>query len=327
MLVDRFGRPLTNLRISVTGRCNYSCVFCHREGEGEDPDKLSVEDIELVSRAAYSLGVKTFKLTGGEPLVRPDIGEIVSRVKSLGGDVEVSATTNGFFLLERAGKLQEAGLDRLNVSLHALSPQSYNLMTGVNGSEKVFKGLSLVHDLGLPVKINFVITKYNFGELPGVLDYASKMGFNVNVIELIPEGRGRENFQALYYPVEKLLPMLRERASRIERKQLHNRPVFVLESGIRVEVIANYCNPYFCMGCTRVRLTHDAKLKPCLNRSDNLVDIDSILHHEGLSQEEKLDRLVEALKAVNMLREPFFRIENGNCVSYDGRILGKSREV
>lgn len=327
MLVDRFGRPLTNLRISVTGRCNYSCVFCHREGEGEAPDKLSVEDIELVSRAAYSLGVKTFKLTGGEPLVRPDIGEIVSRVKSLGNDVEVSATTNGFFLLERARKLQETGLDRLNVSLHALSPQSYNLMTGVNGSEKVFKGLSLVHDLGLPVKINFVVTKYNFSELPGILDYASKMGFNVNVIELIPEGRGRENFQALYYPVEKLLPTLREKASRIERKQLHNRPVFVLESGIRVEVIANYCNPYFCMGCTRVRLTHDAKLKPCLNRSDNLVDIDGILHHEGLSQEEKLDRLVEALKAVNMLREPFFRIENGNCVSYDGRVLGKPREV
>ncbi|QOJ78070.1 GTP 3',8-cyclase MoaA [Infirmifilum lucidum] len=327
MLVDRFGRPLTNLRISVTSKCNYACIFCHREGEESTADKLSTRDIELVARAAYSLGIKTFKLTGGEPLIRPDIEEIVSGIKSISRDVEVSATTNGYFLLERAKSLQEAGLDRLNVSLHAISPVNYNTMTGVRGSERVIKGLHLARDLGIPVKLNFVLTKYNVVELPQLLDFASKMSFDINIIELIPEGKGRENFHALYYPVEKVLPMLAEKSSKIERRSLHNRPVFILDTGIRVEVIANYCNPMFCLGCTRIRLTHDAKLKPCLNRNDNLVDIGSILHGGDTSQEEKLRNLVDAIKLVNSLREPFFKLNGNKCISYKGSLVGEPRKI
>ncbi len=327
MLVDRFGRPLTNLRISVTNKCNYACIFCHREGERPTADSLSARDIELVSRAAYSLGIKTFKITGGEPLTRPDIEEIVSSIKNIGRDVEVSMTTNGYFLLEHAKSLQEAGLDRLNISLHAINSVNYNRMTGVRGSGKVIEGLHLARDLGIPVKLNFVLTKYNVVELPQILDFASKMGFNINLIELIPEGRGRENFHALYYPVEKVLPMLAEKSSKIERRPLHNRPVFVLDTGIKVEVIANYCNPMFCLGCTRIRLTHDAKLKPCLNRNDNLVDVSGILHDESMSQEEKLHRLVAAIRLVNTLREPFFKLEGGKCTSYNGSLVGEPRKI
>jgi len=327
LLVDRFGRPLTNLRISLTSECNYNCVFCHREGEGPAPDALSPEDVELVASAAYLHGVKAFKLTGGEPLLRRDVAEVVSRLKSVGRDVEVSLTTNGYFLSERVGQLVEAGLDRVNVSLHGVSPQVYARVTGVPGVERVLRGLRAARDYGLRVKLNFVLTSLNAGELPQLLDFASSMGLDVNLIELIPTGRGREVFNSLYKPVEEVLPLLRARAARVERRSLHNRPVFVTPEGIRVEVIANYCNPSFCMGCTRVRLTHDAKLKPCLNRNDGLVDVSAVLKDPALSREEKVEHLLEAIRVVNSRREPFFKLVDGYCVTADGRVLGKPRSI
>lgn len=327
MLVDRFGRPLTNLRISLTGECNYSCVFCHREGESAASDLLSAEDVELVASAAYLHGVSTFKLTGGEPLLRRDVGEVIARLKGIGKEVEVSMTTNGYFLGERAGELVEAGLDRVNVSLHGMSPQIYGKMTGAPSAERVLQGLRTAKDHDLPVKLNFVLTALNAGELPQLLDFAAGMELNINLIELIPAGRGREVFDDLYLPVEKVLPVLYARAARVERRSLHNRPVFVMPEGVRVEVIANYCNPSFCMGCTRVRLTHDAKLKPCLNRDDNLVDVSAVLRDRSLSREEKVERLLEAVKVVNSRREPFFKLVDGYCVAADGRVLGKPRSI
>jgi len=327
LLVDSFRRPLTNLRISLTGECNYSCAFCHREGESAAPDLLGVEDVELVASAAYLHGVRTFKLTGGEPLLRHDVGEIIARLKSVGKGVEVSMTTNGYLLAERVGQLVEAGLDRVNVSLHGASPQIYGEMTGAPSAERVLRGLRAATDHDLPVKLNFVLTALNAGELPQLLDFAAGMELNVNLIELIPTGRGREVFDDLYLPVEKVLPVLYARAARVERRSLHNRPVFVMPEGVRVEVIANYCNPSFCMGCTRVRLTHDAKLKPCLNRDDNLVDVSAVLRDRSLSREEKVERLLEAVKVVNSKREPFFKLVDGYCVSADGRVLGRPRSI
>ncbi|MEZ0345134.1 MAG: GTP 3',8-cyclase MoaA [Infirmifilum sp.] len=325
LLVDRFGRPLTNLRVSVTAKCNYNCVFCHREGEDLTPDFLSVDDIEIVSQAAYSQGINSFKLTGGEPLLRQDIAEIVSRIKNLGRDVEVSMTSNGYFLSEYAGRLTEAGLDRINVSLHAIDQQKYLSVTAAKGLGKVLKGLAAAKDYGLPVKLNFVLTSVNYGELPKVLDYASRMEFNLNLIELIPMGLGREYFDKLYFPVEKVLPILAERAEKVEHRDLHNRPVFFLSNGTRVEVIANYCNPSFCLKCTRIRLTHDGKLKPCLNRNDNLVDIKGILRNAAASRETKLELLSQAIREVNSRREPFFKLVEGKCATVDGKIIGTPR--
>lgn len=326
MLVDKYGRPLTTLRISITNKCNYNCVFCHREGEENTPDALTADDIELVSRAAYSLAVKNFKLTGGEPLIRPDVAEIVSRLKEIGKDVEVSMTSNGFFLEEYAEKLAEADLDRINVSFHGISTEKYLKMTNVNGKDKVLRGLLAIKEYGIPVKLNYVLTSLNADELTSILDFASSMGFNVNVIELIPTGRGRQVFDRLYLPVEKILPILTEKATRIERRDLHNRPVFVLPSGIKVEVIANYCNPSFCMECTRIRLTHDAKLKPCLNTNDNNVDIYKILKNPTLKEQEKIEKLKDAIRETNLKREPFFKLVNGKCIMRD-IVLGTPRTI
>ncbi|MHB9303047.1 GTP 3',8-cyclase MoaA [Thermofilum pendens] len=324
MLVDRFGRPLENLRITVTPQCNFNCVFCHGEGEPPNNALLSASEIVEVASVAHSLGVGTFKLTGGEPLLRKDLERIVAGLKSFGRGVEVSLTTNGFFLEKRVPSLVEAGLDRVNVSLHAFDPEVFEGVTRVKGFEKVLRGLEAASEYGLPVKLNFVLTKLNAGQLGEVLDYASRKGFNVNLIELIPTGKGGAVFDELYVPVENVLPQLEGMARKVYTRPLQSRPVFELETGIKVEVIANYCNPAFCSMCTKLRLTHDGKLKPCLNRNDNLVDLTPILRDEG---GDKLERLREAFLIANSRREPFFRFNGEKVTSFNGRIVCPVRRV
>lgn len=324
MLFDRYGRPLDNLRITVTTACNYSCVFCHREGEDTNNTQLTPDQITDVATAAYSLDIRKFKITGGEPLLREDLPEIIHSLKSIGKDVEVSLTTNGYLLEDKLNRLVDRGLDRVNVSLHAVSPQTYVAVTQVKGQDKVLRGLSLAKEYSLPVKLNYVLTKANVGELEKVLDYASKMGFNVNLIELIPQGKGKEIFDKLYVPAEEVLPLLESKSSRVEVRPLHSRPIFKLETGIQVEVIANYCNPFFCAGCTRIRLTHDGKLKTCLNRDDNLVDIRNTLMDRS---HEKLYKLRESIIKANFLREPFFKINGYGATTYDGKITCPLRKI
>lgn len=325
MLVDKYGRKLTHLRISVTHDCNYGCIFCHREGELGGRDFLKPEHIGLVSYVASQLGIRYFKLTGGEPLFRDDVARIVAEVKREGGG-EVSITTNGFFLKERIRDLVDAELDRINVSLHSLKRDVYRLLTRVDGLERVLEGLILAKDYGLPVKLNFVLTGYNYGEIDALLDFASKNGFNVNIIEVIPVGLGNLNFEKIFYSIDGVASHLEKIAVKKIVRDLQSRPVYILPSGIGVELIASYCNPYFCAKCTKIRLTHDGKLKPCINRNDNLVDIRWIL--EGnMSREEKIDLITKAFYKANELREPYFRLENGICKSFDGKIKCKPRKI
>ncbi len=325
MLEDKYGRKLTHLRISVTYRCNYSCIFCHREGELNGRDFLKPEHIGLVSYVAARLGIRYYKLTGGEPLLRNDIAKIVAEIKREGGG-EVSITTNGFFLKERIKDLVDAGLDRVNVSLHSLKKDVYRLLTGIDGLEKVLEGLKLVKEYGLPVKLNFVLTGYNYGEVKTLIDFASQNGFSINIIEVIPVGLGNLTFDKIFYNIDNVTSYLEKIATKKIIRDLQSRPVYFLPSGIRVELIGSYCNPEFCAKCSKIRLTHDGKLKPCINRNDNLVDISWILE-SNLSKEEKINLLTKAFYKANELREPYFRLENGICKSFDGKIKGKPRKI
>lgn len=324
MLIDNYGRPFDNLRITVTTSCNFNCIFCHREGEYANNFSLTPSEIEAVALAAYSFNVKKFKITGGEPLLRQDLPEIIARLKSIGRDVEVSLTTNGYLLEDKLSKLIDAGLDRVNVSLHAITHYIYSAVTHVKEQERVLRGLELAKDYSIPVKLNFVLTKVNQSELEKLLDYASGMGFSVNLIELIPTGEGKNVFKDLYVPVEQILPVLESKAARVSVRPLHSRPAFKLNTGIIVEVIANFCNPLFCLGCTRIRLTHDGKLKPCLNRNDNLIDVKKTLEARD---QNIVDILKERFVEVNSLREPFFKLSGERCTSYDGRITCPLRKI
>ena len=306
MLVDSYGRPLTHLRISVTGKCNYSCIFCHREGESNTPDFLKVEHIGLVAKVAHGLGVRYFKLTGGEPLLREDIGHIVESIKNL-GNVEVSVVSNGFLLVDRVSDLIKAGLDRINVSLHSLNPEVYRVITGVNGLRRVIRGLEACVDHSLPVKLNVVVLRgLNDREYVDLIDYASRRGFNISFIELIPLGLSAKEYLKRHCTLKEVEEYLEEIAVKQYKRRFQLRPVYVMPSGIRVELVKGYGNPELCLNCSRLRLTHNGKLKPCLYRKDRLLDIRPILEADmPLARKEEL--LEKALRRANFMREPFFK--------------------
>ncbi|RLF06530.1 MAG: GTP 3',8-cyclase MoaA [Thermoprotei archaeon] len=305
MLVDAYGRPLTHVRITVTHKCNYSCFFCHREGEAEGHDLLTPEGLARFAEAAVRLGIRYFKLTGGEPLLRADLEEIIAALKLQRG-IEVSLVTNGYFLRERLKTLLQAGLDRVNVSLNSLSPNTYLRITGVNGLKRVLETLSLCRDYGLPTKLNVVVLKdLNEHEIPDIIGFASNMGFDVNLIELIPLGVSWALYSKYHVDLKHVERMLIAMGAERRTREFQRRPTYVLPTGVRVEIVRGYGNPELCKGCSRVRLTHDGKLKPCLYRLDGLVDIAPFLKPD-LPRRMAVTRMEEALREVNKRRRPFF---------------------
>ena len=187
-LVDPYGRPINSLRISLTQRCNFNCFFCHHEGENESGDELTVDEVERIVKLASEQGIMKIKLTGGEPLVRKDIVEIVKRIKPYVH--EVSMTTNASRLEELACPLKDAGLARVNVSLHTLCPESFEEITG-NGTEHVTKGIEAAVECGLtPVKLNMVVMRdVNHTEIDDISSFGHRGP--LDLIDLLEKIRGK----------------------------------------------------------------------------------------------------------------------------------------
>lgn len=302
MLVDRFGRRVDSFRVSVTDRCNYQCIFCHREGLTGSPrnEALNPGDYGFLAEVSAKLGITYFKLTGGEPLIRDDIVEIVREIALHAK--EVSMTTNGSLLLEKARGLAEAGLARLNVSVHSLNPSTYRFITG--GSlllEKVLKGIDEALNYGLKVKLDVVVLKANLNELGELIEYASGKGVDVNIIELIPLGTPPGVYSEQHVQLDPVIEYLENKAVGRSVRSFQNRPEYVMPSGIRVSVVKGYGNPALCMGCTRLRLTPEGWIKTCLFVEKPYVDISrEIKMRDQLGVEEGIRRAV-------YLREPFFK--------------------
>lgn len=309
MLIDRWGRPVMELRISVTASCNYNCFFCHREGHSRGRSEMKPEEFGSLVRVLSKQGVRRVKLTGGEPLIREDIEEIVREIK-LAGIEEISLVTNGFFLRDKACSLKEAGLDRVNVSLHSLKREVYEKITGVDGLERALAGIEEALKCGLtPVKLNFTALKgVNEKELWEIVRFASERGLRVQFIELLTSD---PSLSAYHYSLEDFQRELEGIAVRKEVRQLHNRPIYYLRNGTVIELVRGNFDPLFCMNCTRARVTHDGFFKPCIAREDNLVDFLSIMRRGG-SDEEILEKFKEFMK----LREPYYKLP-GSSPKYD----------
>ncbi|MCD6324107.1 MAG: GTP 3',8-cyclase MoaA [Desulfurococcales archaeon] len=299
---DRFGRPVDSLRISVTLRCNHSCVFCHMEGIIKDGKlrELSPEDFGFIAEVLRRYGVRNYKLTGGEPLVRGDIVEIVSQLRPYAYDL--SMVTNGSLLKHFAKPLAEAGLDRMNVSLHSLREDVFRRITG-GKLKPVLEGIEEALQYGHIIKLDYVYLSWNKGELKDVVNYAASKGLDLNVIELIPIGMSEDLYSALEAGMNPVLRFLESVAVSKKVNPFQNRPTYTLPEGIRVTVILGYGNPYLCAACTRLRMTPDGKFKTCIFDNDNLVDAwDAIKGRDGEGLTSKF------LEAVNR-REPHFKFE------------------
>ena len=300
-LVDPFGRKVNSLRISVTQRCNFDCFFCHQEGESNPDGEATPEEIETLASVAAELGITKIKLTGGEPLLREDIVEVVRRVAPY--VEEVSMTTNGFNLAEKACDLRDAGLKRVNVSLHSKNPDVFCKVIGRDALSEVRKGIAAALECGLrPVKLNMVVMKgVNHGEIPDMIDFSKEVGATLQLIEYQPLERGAEDWENYHFDLRPLEEELEARAERIVEREMHRRRQYHLRDGGVVEVVRPMHNSQFCMYCTRLRVTSDGHLKPCLMRDDNHVEAVSLLR-EGAPREALIDAFKEAVAK----REPFW---------------------
>jgi len=305
-LKDNYGRPLLNLRISITQRCNNRCAYCHREGEVQRANRsaelMSVKEIVRIAKIAVSLGISRVKLTGGEPLMRADLPEIVEGIASLHGLRDLSLTTNGLLLGGgMAKKLRDCGLKRVNISLPSLNPETYRKLTGGN-LEKALNGVkAAIRTAYCPVKLNMVVLEnVNVSDVPELIDYAGENNVVLQLIELDPVNVGYKYYKEHHRSLDEQERVLKARAISVEKRPfMHNRLIYHLPNST-VEVVKPIENTDFCGHCTRLRVTSDGKLKPCLMRNDNLIDILTPIR-QGASDEELKQLFLKA----NLLREPY----------------------
>ena len=305
-LKDSCGRPLLNLRISITQRCNNRCAYCHREGEvlraNRSAELMSVEEIVRIAKIAVSLGISRVKLTGGEPLMRSDLPEIIQRIASLQGLRDLSLTTNGLLLGGGlAKKLHDRGLKRVNISLPSLNPETYRKLTGGNLEDALNGVDAAIKAAYRPVKLNMVVLEnVNVSDVPELIDFAGQKNVVLQLIELDPVNVGYKYYREHHRSLDVQESLLKAKALSIEKRPfMHNRLIYHLPNST-VEVVKPIENTDFCGHCTRLRVTSDGKLKPCLMRNDNLIDILTPIRL-GASDEEIKQLFLKA----NMLREPY----------------------
>ena len=303
MIHDNYGRPVLNLRISVTQRCNMHCPYCHREGEGHSSTIMSAEEIVHIAKIALSLGISRVKLTGGEPLLRKDVLEIVGGIAGLRGLRDLSMTTNGTLLESMAKDLKMNGLNRVNVSLPTMNPETYHNLMGGNLRDAI-KGVKAAVEAELyPVKLNMLLLKdVNEGEVKKMIQFAEQTMTILQLIELEPLNITGSYYRRYHLDLNGIEEELKGRALEVRTRQdMQNRRVYFLPK-VKVEVIHPIENTEFCARCTRLRVTSDGKLKPCLMRNDNLVDILSPMR-KGANDEELTRLFLEAVKR----REPYYK--------------------
>ncbi len=306
VLIDRYGRQLLNARFVITLRCNFRCIFCHRENSQEREAELSSDELSVLAEAFAKLNIRKYKITGGEPLLRDDVAKIVEVLSIYGEAEDISMTSNGFYLKEHISKLLDAGLNRVNVSLHSMKPERFEFITGVNALEKVVSGIkeALNHGIG-KIKINFVALRgINEDEVWDIIKFAEGLGIHVQLIELHPVGRGKDLFNDYYASLSNVLKYLHEKASKVMvRGELHNRPIYVLPSGTSVEVVRPVLNSIFCAGCSRIRVSPAGNLMPCLNSDLRIPTADII--KKDVERGEKVDEITKIVLKVNNLRKPY----------------------
>jgi cyclic pyranopterin phosphate synthase len=309
LLRDSYNRPIRDLRVSLTDRCNFRCFYCLPHGEPPIAPKekmLSYEEIEYVCDIFVSLGIEKIRLTGGEPMLRRDIETIIRKLTRLkaGGLQDLALTTNGYYLPERAQSLKDAGLDRVTISLDSLKRDVFKRMTGVDVLDKVLAGIAAAKSANLePIKINAVIVRgHNEDEVADFAAFAREYDVKMRFIEFMPLDSGHEwaredvvSGKEIRERISERFPLVRVEVAR--GSETSSRYRFADGAPGEIGIIAPVTEP-FCGACSRIRLTADGQIRTCLFSTVEHSLRDVI--RSGASRDE----IVEYIESVILKKEP-----------------------
>jgi cyclic pyranopterin phosphate synthase len=267
-------------------------------------DEMTSDEIYQILKIAKKIGIQKIRLSGGEPLLRRDIVEIVEKTASLNFK-DISITTNGIGLKKYAKPLRDAGLNRLNISFDSLNPNTYEKITSKNLLHEAKEGILQAQKVGLfPVKVNMVVMKdINEKEIMDMFEFSKENHLILQLIELIKSDSCENNEFSIkhHYSLDNLEKDLEDIADEVKtRKFMQDRKKFFIDGG-EIEIVRPIDNTNFCKNCTRLRLTPEGKIKPCLLKNDNLVDIITPIREE--KSEEELENIF--LKGIYN-RKPYF---------------------
>ncbi len=304
-LADSYGRIIKDLRISVTPRCNFKCSYCDPLGLGhkDPPGTISVRDIANVVEVAASLRMESVRFTGGEPLLRKELPEMIYHANHVAKIHDVAITTNASLLKRRLPELLEAGLDRVNISLDAVDGDVFKLATGGGNIKQVWEGIEAVYNAGLqPVKLNAVVSRgINDGEITKLAALTKDLPYHVRFIEYMHlNNADTETYQQRFMPGREIRARVEEVYGVLEPVETDPSAPARLFKIPGWQGAIGFINPVsepFCGACSRMRLTSDGRLRPCL-MTDREVDIRDALRSENPHHEIRNSFLIAAHRKV-----------------------------
>jgi cyclic pyranopterin phosphate synthase len=328
-LIDKYGRAITDLRISITDRCNYKCVYCRTGNEGAVYAELPIADYLRIARVFVGLGIEKIRLTGGEPLLRRGLLEMIrelSRLRTLdGAPLDLALTTNGHLLAEMAQALREAGLSRITVSMDAVDAETFVRITRVPGSyERVLAGVRAAKQAGLaPVKVNCVLLRgFNEDQIVRFAQFSRDEGVIVRFIEFMPLEEDRlwtpesvVSMKEIVTALESYRPVVRMAPNAASETAVR----YTFDDGVGEMGIIAPVTQAFCGQCSRVRLTSDGKIRTCLfSQSDH--DLYGVMQRGGSDDDmvEFIRRMIEKKEARHHIGEPEFLKPSRSMVHIGG---------
>jgi len=285
-MIDKYNRTIDYMRLSVTDRCNLRCKYCMPEsGVSKKLHKEILRHEELIEivKAGAQIGIKKIRLTGGEPLIRKNIVELVQEISNVEGINEVTMTTNGLLLKNYLNDLKEAGLTRINLSLDTLNPERYKNITRGGNIEDVLSCIPLILGAGLrPLKINVVlIGGFNEDEINDFVELTRHQNIEVRFIELMPIGEASRWTNDKFVSNQKVL----EVSDLIKIEKTHpSSPAeyYKLKGGVGKIGLINPISCSFCVDCNRIRVTSDGKVKPCLHSDQEIELMEALRNNEDI---------------------------------------------
>jgi cyclic pyranopterin phosphate synthase len=329
-LRDGHNRAITDLRLSVTDRCNYKCVYCRTGNDGAQFSELPIADYARLLRVFVSLGIEKIRLTGGEPLLRKGLLDLVRETARLrpafsGAPLDIAITTNGHLLAPLAQPLKDAGLSRITISMDAVDSETFTRITRVPGGfERVRDGIRAAQDAGLgPVKINCVLLRgFNDTQIEAFAEFSRAEQVIVRFIEFMPLEEGRSWSPEIVVPLKEIVARLNAVRPLVALPPNHPSETarrFTFNDGLgEIGIIAPVSEP-FCGHCSRIRLTSDGKLRTCLfSQSDH--DLIGLMY-QGASDDEIrnwIRRIVQHKEARHHIGEPGFLKPSRSMVHIGG---------